>query len=137
MGLTYANITIQNGGDFEMARRHLIGEDEIREVTITAMVDTGSVQMAINEEIQYALGLEIYDYRPSILADGTRVRLPIVGPIIVKLFDRYSMTSALVLPNDSEPLLGAIPLEEMDLYVHPARNEILPIHPEGQLMSLR
>ena len=137
MGLTYANITIQNCGDVEMARRHLIGEDEIREVTVTAMVDTGSVQMAINEEIQHALGLEIYDYRPSILADGTRVRLPIVGPIIVRLFDRYSMTSALVLPNDSEPLLGAIPLEEMDLYVHPARNEILPIHPEGQLMSLR
>ncbi len=137
MGLTYANIIIQNSEDVSDCRRNRIGEDEIRQVTVNAMVDTGSVQMAINEEIQHALGLEIYDYRPSILADGTRVRLPIVGPIIVKLFDRYSMTSALLLSGDSEPLLGAIPLEEMDLYVHPARNEILPIHPEGQLMSLK
>ncbi|MBC7774167.1 MAG: hypothetical protein H7246_01910, partial [Phycisphaerae bacterium] len=101
MGLTYANITIQNSEDVADYRRNRIGEDEIREVTVNAMVDTGSVQMAINEEIQHALGLEIYDYRPSILADGTRVRLPIVGPLIVRLFDRYSMTSALVLPGDS------------------------------------
>jgi hypothetical protein len=137
MGLTYASITIQNSEDVADYRRNRIGEDEIREVTVNAMVDTGSVQMAINEEIQQALGLEIYDYRPSILANSLRVSLPIVGPIIIKLFDRYSMTSAIVRPGDSEPLLGAIPLEEMDLYVHPARNVILPIHPEGQLMSLK
>ena len=137
MALTYANITIQNSEDVADYRRNRIGEDEIREVTVNAMVDTGSVQMAINEEIQHALGLEIYDYRPSILANGLKVNLPIVGPIIVKLFDRYSMTSAIVLPGDSEPLLGTIPLEEMDLYVYPARNEIMPIHPDGQLMSLK
>jgi hypothetical protein len=37
----------------------------------------------------------------------------------------------MVLPGESEPLLGAIPLEEMDVLIHPLRNELIvnPEHP--------
>lgn len=137
MGLTYANITLQNGGDAEDFRRNMIGEDEIRQVEIHALVDTGSIQLAINESIREALGLTIIGKRPSMLADGTRLELPVVGSIVVKYLDRWSITTALILPDDQEPLLGAIPMEEMDLYVHPGRNELLPVHPDGPLMSLK
>ena len=137
MGLTYANIQLQNGGDAEDFRRGRIGEDEIRQVEVNALVDTGSVQLAINESLREALGLEIIGMRPSQLADGTRLTLPVVGSIVVKYLDRWSITTALVLPDDQEPLLGAIPLEEMDLYVHPRRNELLPVHPDGPLMRLK
>ena len=137
MGLTYANIQLQNGGDAEDFRRGRIGEDEIRQIEVNALVDTGSVQLAINESLREALGLEIIGMRPSQLADGTRLTLPVVGSIVVKYLDRWSITTALVLPDDQEPLLGAIPLEEMDLYVHPRRNELLPVHPDGPLMSLK
>lgn len=137
MGLTYANIQLQNGGDVEDFRRHRIGEDEIREIEVHALVDTGSVQLAINQTIADALGLSVIGMRPSQLADGTRLQLPVVGSIVVRYLDRWSITTALVLPDDQEPLLGAIPLEEMDLYVHPARNELLPVHPDGPLMKLK
>lgn len=137
MGLTYANITLQNGGDAEDFRRNMIGEDEIRQVEILALVDTGSIQLAINESIREALGLTIIGKRLSMLADGTRLELPVVGSIVVKYLDRWSITTALILPDDQEPLLGAIPMEEMDLYVHPGRNELLPVHPDGPLMSLK
>ena len=137
MGLTYANIQLQNGGDAEDFRRGRIGEDEIRQIEVNALVDTGSVQLAINESLREALGLQIIGMRPSQLADGTRLTLPVVGSIVVKYLDRWSITTALVLPDDQEPLLGAIPLEEMDLYVHPRRNELLPVHPDGPLMSLK
>jgi hypothetical protein len=36
-----------------------------------------------------------------------------------------------------EPLLGAIPMEEMDLWINPARNVLTPIHPEGPLMMMK
>lgn len=137
MGLTYANIELQNGDDAADYRRGKIGEDEIRQLTVNAMVDTGSIMLTINEEIRKALGLEVIDYRPSQLADGTRRELPVAGSIVVRFGDRFSITSALVLPDDSEPLLGAIPMEEMDLFVHPGRNELAPIHPEGPVMSLK
>lgn len=137
MGLTYANIQLQNNADVEFFRRGKMGEDEIRQMDIHALVDTGSVMMAINETIREALDLPIIGKRPSQLADGTRLELPVVGSIMIKYLDRWCITSALLLPDDQEPLLGAIPLEEMDLYIHPARNELLVVHPEGPVMSLK
>jgi clan AA aspartic protease len=137
MGLTYANITLQNGADVEDLRRNRIGEDEVRQIEVHALVDTGSVQLAINQSIADALGLSVIGTRPSQLADGTRLQLPVVGSIVVRYLDRWSITTALVLPDDQEPLLGAIPLEEMDLYIHPSRNVLLPVHPEGPVMSLK
>lgn len=137
MGLTYANIQLQNGNDVSDYNRKRIGEDEIRQMDIRALVDTGAVMMAINETIREALDLPIIGKRPSQLADGTRIELPVVGSIMIKYLDRWCITSALLLPDDQEALLGAIPLEEMDLYIHPARNELLVVHPEGPVMSLK
>lgn len=137
MGLTYANIQLQNGNDVSDYNRKRIGEDEIRQMDIRALVDTGAVIMAINETIREALDLPIIGKRPSQLADGTRIELPVVGSIMIKYLDRWCITSALLLPDDQEALLGAIPLEEMDLYIHPARNELLVVHPEGPVMSLK
>lgn len=137
MGLTYSNILLQNGNDITDHRRGHIGADEVREMTVTALVDTGSVMLCINDTIRIVLGLDIIAYRASPLVDGTRIKLPVVGPVIVRYADRFCTTNALVLPDDSEVLLGAIPMEEMDLYVHPGRNELAPLHPEGPLMTLK
>jgi clan AA aspartic protease len=137
MGLTYANIQLQNGADIEDFRRGRIGEDEIQQLEVHALVDTGFVMLAINQTIADALGLSVIGQRKSQLADGTRLTLPVVGGIVVRYLDRWSLTNALLLPDDQEPLLGAIPLEERDLYIHPGRNELLPVHPDGPLMSLK
>ena len=137
MGLTYANIELVNGDDFTDARRGRIGEDEVRQLTVHTMVDTGSIMLCINDTIKEALGLLHFGTRRSQLANGLIVELEVVGPVIVRYLDRDCSTNAIVLPDDQEPLLGAIPMEEMDLYVHPSRNELLPMHPEGPLMSLK
>ena len=137
MGLTYANIELVNGDDFTDARRGRIGEDEVRQMTVHTMVDTDSIMLCINDTIKEALGLLHFGTRRFQLANGLIVELEVVGPIIVRYLDRDCSTNAIVLPDDQEPLLGAIPMEEMDLYVHPSRNELLPMHPEGPLMSLK
>jgi clan AA aspartic protease len=137
MGLTYANIELVNGDDFTDARRGRIGTDEVRNMTINAMVDTGSIMLCINENIKEALGLLHFGTRRSQLANGQVIESEVVGPVIVRFLDRDCSTNAIVLPDDSEPLLGAIPMEEMDLYVHPSRNVLLPMHPDGAIMSLK
>ena len=137
MGLTYANIELRNAGDIEMVRRGYIGQDEIRNIEVLAMVDTGSIMLCINESLQEVLGLPFFNKRRSQLADGTIIELTVVGPVIVRYLDRECSTNAILLPNDQEPLLGAIPMEEMDLYVHPSRNELLPVHLDGPIMSLK
>jgi clan AA aspartic protease len=137
MGLTYANIELQNADDEGLIRRDIIGKDEMRQITINAMVDTGSIMLCINESIQQVLGLPYRKKRRSQTADGRILELDVVGPVIVRYLDRECSTNAIILPDDSEPLLGAIPMEEMDLYVSPSRQELLPVHPDGPIMSLK
>ena len=116
MGMVYANIELLNGGDVELNRRQYIEEGEIRKIEINMMVNTGAIMLTINEEIREALGLKIIDHRTSQMADGTRIELPVAGSIEVRYAGRFCTTNALVLLDDNEPLLGAIPMEEMDLW---------------------
>lgn len=139
MGLVYADITLINCEDITLAKRNMIGEEEIRQLTINMMVDSGAYMMAINETIQAQLQLPYIEKRKSILADGSIKEYEIVGPIHVKFSNRTATCSAVVLPGDSEPLLGAIPMEEMDVLIHPRRQELVvnPEHPYYAVLSLR
>lgn len=139
MGLVYADITLINCEDITLAKRNMIGEEEIRQLTINMMVDSGAYMMAINETIQAQLQLPYIEKRKSILADGSIKEYEIVGPVHVKFSNRTATCSAVVLPGDSEPLLGAIPMEEMDVLIHPRRQELVvnPEHPYYAVLSLR
>jgi hypothetical protein len=45
----------------------------------------------------------------------------------------------MVLPGDSEMLLGAIPMEDIDVLIHPLRQELIvnPEHPYITQMKLK
>lgn len=137
MGLTYANIELLNAADVYAAGKKQLGTEDIRRVELACLVDTGAVMLIINEDICAALGLERRGTRPSRLADNSILELPVAGPVEVRFEGRFCTTNALVLPGDAEPLLGAIPLEEMDLWVNPNRGALVPIHPDGQVMLLK
>ena len=139
MGLVYANITLINGGYLEMAQRHIIGEEEVKKMDVNMMVDSGAYMMAINESIQAQLELRFIEKRKAILADGSVQEYDVVGPIHVKFQNRTAICSAMVLKGDSEPLLGAIPMEEMDVMIHPRRQELIvnPDHPYYAQLSLK
>jgi clan AA aspartic protease len=138
MGLVYTEIELVNAGDKILHKRHLIDEEEIRRMPVTLMVDTGAIMLVINEEIRDYLGLDaIEGKRLSRMEDGTRVELEVVGPVEVHFKGRICITNALVLPGDAEPLLGAIPMEELDLIVHPASQTVTYANPEGPVMMLK
>ena len=61
MGLIYAEIEIINGGDLELVRRGYIDQDEIKRMWVTALVDTGSYMLAINQNIQEQLQLPVVE----------------------------------------------------------------------------
>jgi hypothetical protein len=69
MGLVYAEIELINGEDIALARRHVIGEDEIKKMRVTALVDTGSYMLAINESIQEQMQLPVQEQRKAQLAN--------------------------------------------------------------------
>lgn len=139
MGLVHAEVELINGRDWDDYEEGQISGEEIRRMTVRMNVDTGAIMLSINENIQHQLGLRTREMRPCQLADGSFVELPVVWPVMVRFGKRKSVTSALVLPNNTEPLLGAIPMEEMDLLVDPGRNRLIPNpeHPNEPVMALR
>lgn len=139
MGRVYADIEIINGGDLELVRRGNMDRDEVRRIWVNILVDSGSFMLSINEHMKELLQLSVISKRRSQLADGSVVEYEVVGPLEVRFKRRESICSALVLPGDSEPLLGMIPLEEMDVMIDPLRQELVvnPAHPEYALMKLK
>ena len=131
MGLVYADIELINSFDLEMARRHMIGEEEVKRMHVNMLVDTGSYMLAINESIQEQLQFPVVEKKKAQLANGHIVECDVVAPVEVRFKNRRTVCSAMILPGDSEPLLGAIPLEEMDVLIHPLRQELIvnPDHP--------
>jgi len=134
MGTVHAEIELINGTDFANARRHFIGEEEIKRTRVRMLVHSGSYLMAINETIQAYLDLPVQYRHVATLADGRALECDVVGPIEVRFANRFATCNAFVLPEDCEPLLGAIPMEEMDVVIDMQRQELAvnPLHPEGQ-----
>lgn len=139
MGMVYADIELLNGEDLSDARRHRIGEEEIRRFPLNIMVDTGSYYLCINETIREALGLSIIETRKGQLASGDVVEYNVAGPVEIKFKNRRCNVDAMILPGDAQPLLGAIPLEDLDVLIDPLRQELIvnPLSPDMPLMSLR
>lgn len=139
MGLVYANIQLFNFADETLCEDGYLPKENIRQITINAMADSGAVRLSINETIRQQLGLRVRQQLDISLADGTKRRLDVAGPVRLKFKDRDCITDAFVLPGNKEPLFGAVPMELMDLAVLPAENKLdyNPMHPDGPLYSLK
>ncbi len=139
MGLVYADIELTNAADKANAKRHIIGEDEVKRINLNILVDSGAYMLAINETIQAQLELPFQEKRKVQLASGEVVAYDVVGPVDVRFSNRLATCNAFVLPGNSEPLLGAIPLEEMDVMIHPKRQELVvnPEHPNYAVLKMK
>ena len=139
MGLVYADITLINGEDKILAKRDIIGKEEIKEITLKMLVDTRAYMMAINDTIQSQIELPFIEKRKVQLADSRVVEYDVVGPVEVRFANRFATCNAFVFPGDSEPLLGAIPMEEMDVLVHPQRQQLVvnPEHPYYAVLKMK
>ncbi len=139
MGLVYADITLTNSEDITLAKRHIIGEEEIKQLTINILVDTGAYNLFINEDIQAQLQLPFVEKRIDQLANGHIITYDVVGPVHLKFKNRNTVCLAMVLEGRNEPILGSIPLEDMDVLIHPQSQQLIinPDHPFYSQMKLK
>ncbi|NCX95965.1 MAG: hypothetical protein EBX41_06070 [Chitinophagia bacterium] len=138
MGFVYADIELINGEDIVMARRNLMGEDEVRRFPLNILVDSGAHQLVINENIQEYLQLPVLGKKNAEMADGRIVECDVVGHVELRFKNRSTTCRALILPG-AEPLLGVIPMEDMDVLIHPLSNELIvnPEHPNYALAKVK
>ncbi len=131
MGLVYAEIDIISVDDIVLHRRGFLNENEIKQTTVTALVDSGAYMLSINENIKTQLDLPIIEKQFVTLADESTIQVEVVGPVEVRFENRSTTVRAIVLPGDAEVLLGAIPMEDMDVLVDPRQRKLVvnPKHP--------
>ena len=111
MGYVFADVALSNPG-----RQDLVP------LAVKALVDTGALMLCIPEHVAVQLALEAESTREVTVADGRSASVPYVGPIKVAFGKRFCYVGALVLGD--EVLLGSVPMEDMDLVVHPGRREV-------------
>ena len=132
MSVVHTEITLKNEIDAAFAKKGYIKEDEIRQMTVKAIVDTGAWTLVINEETREKLGLEDQGYGEATLADGQKAEYPMAGPLEIWWKNRRFTCDALVLPGAKDILLGALVLEGMDLTINPLR-ELVGVHGDREL----
>jgi hypothetical protein len=98
-------------------------------VDVEALADTRAVYLIIPEHIRLQLALDEGREKEITLADGSKKMVPYVGPIETRFKNRMAYVGAVVMGD--EVLLGAIPMEDMDLVVlRPQRRvDINPLNP--------
>jgi len=140
MGYVHAEIELTNGDDLAFQRRGWVAEAEIRRVTTTALVDSGAWDLVLNEEIQQQLQLPLVGKELAKLADESLLEVDVVGPVQVRFENRAILVGrAVVMPTASEVLLGAYPMEGLDVYIDPKRERLLirPQSPDNPKLKIR
>ncbi|GHU32328.1 hypothetical protein AGMMS50256_22240 [Betaproteobacteria bacterium] len=111
MGIVYVDLRLANDA-----------RDDLEELDASALVDTGSMHLCIPEHIALQLQLKDLETREVVLADGKRKQIRYVSPVRIEILGRKCVTGALVLGD--QVLLGAIPMEDLDLIVEPTRQRV-------------
>ena len=122
MGLIRGNVSLSNPH-----------QPEFSALSVNALADTGAVHLCIPEHLAIQLNLSELEKREVVLADGHRRKVPYVGPVEVGFGNRRCFTGAMVLGN--EVLLGAIPMEDMDLVLRPQLQSV-EVNPESPNIPL-
>ena len=128
MGTVHAEITLKNAGDEGKVREGLLAAEDVRTVTVEAIVDTGALFLVIDEELCEKLGLAIVRDRSALVANGQYVNCKETEPVSICWKNRISTLPAAVIPGSRRVLLGVIPLEAMDLMVNPVSQELVGVH---------
>jgi clan AA aspartic protease len=117
VGLTNAKLMLRNPG-----------KPDLQPVEVDALVDSGAVHLCIPAHVQIQLGLEEVEQKEVTLADGGKKLVPYVGPVELRFKNRTGFAGALVMGD--QILLGAIPMEDMDLVLMP-KTRTLDVNPES------
>ena len=117
MGIVYQHIRISNAA-----------KPNLEEIDAKALVDSGAIDLCIPRHVAIQLKLETVEQREVTYADGRKEAVDYVGPVKVECFGRHAFTGAMVMGD--VVLLGAIPMESMDLLIDPRRLQLIP-NPEN------
>jgi len=135
MGEVSVEMQVENATDRERAAIGEIATNEVRSATVRALCDTGAVMLVLPQDLVGVLGLREVGRAIVAYADERREERRIAGIVNVRVGDRVTSVNCLVGPPNSEPLMGQVVLETMDLLVDCTQQKLVP-RPESPYLPL-
>ena len=119
-------LDLENAIDRERAILGEIPADRVRSLRASVGADTGAALLVLPQDMVEALGLREVRKVVVSYADERREERPVAGIVTVRVGNRSASLECVVGPPNSEPLLGQVVLETMDLLVDCARGALVP-----------
>jgi len=118
--------------------RYLPPDRQGKEIECAALVDSGAAEFALPVELLEPLRLEYLGEVRVYTADAGEHDYRVFGIAEVEVQGRVCQVRVIELPHGAEPLLGAVPLEEMDWHISPVEKRLVPNprSPEKPLLPL-
>ena len=102
-------------------------------------MDTGAVMLVLPENVVGRLGLDTQREVIVTCADERKETRPVAGPVTIHIGNRFMITERVVGPPLSEPLIGQIVLEALDLIADCTNRTVAPRpeSPDSPLLKLK
>jgi predicted aspartyl protease len=108
----------------------------VKHVVLSGVVDSGAARLVLPERVVEELRLQVEGETTVRYADHRREKRPLVSNVWLELLGRHGVFSAVVEPDRSDALIGAIVLEELDLLVDCTTQSLYPREPDSILTEI-
>jgi len=125
----YVDIELENYADRVLAEHGHLPASKVRRETVKVLADSGATLLVLPQDLVERLGLKIKEEKVE--------ERPIAGFLTVRVGDRSMETDCVVGPPGSEPLLGQIILERLDLLVDCKEGKLVPRPESPYLPTLK
>ena len=137
MGEIRTEVELENEGDREHFLRGGYEESEIRHTSVKGIIDTGAATLMLPQNLVERLGLRDKGTAFVSYADERQNERPLAGPVTVQIGNRAMVMNCIVGPPLSEPLIGQVVLETLDVIADCANHTVTPRHPDYPLLKLK
>jgi predicted aspartyl protease len=136
MGRITVDIDLANYQDLALANAGMLATGKVRRVRIGGLVDSGASYLVLPEGIVKDLGLPMTGKARVSYADRRKATRKVVTGVNVTLCGREGIFKAIVEPDRTDALIGAIVLEDLDLLVDCRTQTLQPRDPNQIIAEL-
>jgi predicted aspartyl protease len=130
MGRVIVEVMLANNRDVQNAATGALPPEKVRRFQLEGVVDTAATILVIPKDVADRLGLPSAGEAVIHYADRCSVTRPLVEQVELELLGRHGTFKAIVEPDRTTALIGAIVLEDLDFLVDPAKQRLFPRDPQ-------
>ena len=136
MGRVNVEIEVASNVDKVLVDLGMLTPDKVKRVRLPAVVDSGATFLVLPAATVAQLGLTPARRMTVKYADQRRIERDVVQNVLLELQGRQGLFEAVVEPDRTDALVGAIPLEAMDFLIDCQHNALVPRDPNTTITEV-